>query len=598
MLKTMKKIFVLFLIAAMALTSSCVNGEESKELLFEETKQIAVAQGTEFMEIFSIPGMTIALVDIDNNFTWLQGLGYADTASQVYVTEDTLFGIGSTAKVFTAVAIMQLVEAGILDLDEPIVTYLPEFSILSHPIYGGDYRNITTRMLLSHVSGMPGDSFAPGTNYTFGGHDRDAMNRLFSMLADMYMQDTELNRFAYANNGYVLLGILVATLSGYDNYFDGFVSYTQENIFTPADMVLSSFEVGDCQRAHLARPHYNTTSQGEFPYVSVTPTGGMVSNSRDMAQFMHIMLGGGALGDDDKSRILSQESVQQMIQIQDFDLGIILPPIQMGLGLMHRTQPDGSVSIGHGGGLPHYVTEMILDFDNGIGVFVSANSTSSAAAVSPLAHMIWQAAVQDKTGESLPLPSINMEGLEPISLPVETLHQLEGWYTMGGQVALGQDGILYITQFPGMPPEPLTLTPMANGSFDSALGRIWFEEVGGTMTIFHGDLKTSVLGERIEVSESDPNFSRWVGTYYSVGYNDMDFQILHHLRIGINESNFAYIELHIATTGQVISFLLDKVDDYMYFIAGTGIGHGIVVEFNMDDDTAGVMFSGGLFVKK
>lgn len=65
-----------------------------------------------------------------------------------------MFQVGSTSKPFTAVAVMQLVEQGIIDLDEPIVTYIPEFSLLTSPVFGGNSDNITTRMLLSNTSGI------------------------------------------------------------------------------------------------------------------------------------------------------------------------------------------------------------------------------------------------------------------------------------------------------------------------------------------------------------------------------------------------------------------------------------------------------------
>ena len=175
MRKFIKKATAVLLAATMVLTPIAVSAEETTEL-FEATKHVATQQATEIMEALSIAGMTIAVVDIDSGFIWLQGLGYANAATREPVTEYTLFSVGSTAKTFTAVAVMQLVEAGLLDLDEPIVTYLPEFSLLPNPAFGGDFRNITARMLLAHVSGVhefQGEGFfSVGCGYTVPGCTR------------------------------------------------------------------------------------------------------------------------------------------------------------------------------------------------------------------------------------------------------------------------------------------------------------------------------------------------------------------------------------------------------------------------------------------
>ncbi|MCL2416026.1 MAG: serine hydrolase, partial [Defluviitaleaceae bacterium] len=142
------------------------------------TKQTAVIMTHQFLEGLGIPGMTVALVDADLGYTWTFGAGFADIEAGRFVNEMTLFDIGSVTKTFTAYAVLQLVEQGIIDLDEPIVTYLPDFSVLPHPVYGGDYRNITARMLLAHISGVPGDTF--DGLFVTGGQSPDYMNNFLA----------------------------------------------------------------------------------------------------------------------------------------------------------------------------------------------------------------------------------------------------------------------------------------------------------------------------------------------------------------------------------------------------------------------------------
>ncbi|MCL2367104.1 MAG: serine hydrolase [Oscillospiraceae bacterium] len=361
-IKTLKNLALGVLATSMMLAPINAMAYE-KTALFEMTRQVAMEQAVSMMETLSVPGLVMALVDVDRGFTWTQGLGYADTAQGVAVTGDTLFSIGSTAKPFTAIAIMQLVEAGVLDLDKPIVTYLPEFSMLPNPVYGGDYRNITTRMLLNHTSGIheySGEYFTSFAPWARAGNEqnREAMNRMFSSFPNLHMQNQEQNNQTYNNTGYALLGILVARLTGAKSYFDGFVGFTQENIFSPAGMNSSSFEITPENRPYVALPYNNAETAADFfIYAHATSAGGMVSSAVDMARFMHIMLNGGLCGDDEDTRILQSATIDKMIAVEGEK--------NIGLGLIHRRHASGAVSIGHAGGLQHQ-TDMFLYGGGGV----------------------------------------------------------------------------------------------------------------------------------------------------------------------------------------------------------------------------------------
>jgi len=579
MRKLIKKVTAVLLAAAMILTPIAISAEEATSYLDETghlnaTRHAAVAQATQLMEVLSIAGMTIAVVDIDNDFTWLYALGYADAANQIPVTSQTLFNIASTSKVFTAVAVMQLVEAGILDLDEPITAYLPEFSLLPNPVHGGDYRNITTRMLLTHVSGV--HEYSGEGASTVDGKNRDFMNNLLPALANMHMQNQELNRITYNNTAYALLGILVARLVGSDNYFDGFVSYTQENIFTPAGMVSSSFDVNDSNRANISLVHLDaTTPLGAYQYVSATSVGGMVSNAYDMAQFMHIMLSGG--GD-----ILLPETVEAMRQPQDFGIPFpnCIPNTPMGLGLMNVIHSDGVVTTGHGGNLLHH-TEFLLDFDNGIGVFVSGNSITAAGASTPLANFILRAAVEEKTGA--PMAATSSINLAPLTNEA----RIAGWYAgliLGStvEVAPCEDGLLHIAGIPGAPALPLT--PAEDGSFETMIGSLWFQEIENIVFMHLGpQAAPTLVGERIEISYASPSVDAWAGEYHFIL---PDGTIAATATVGVSEHGFAYFSM-----GGII-FFMNQVDEYTFHFPGRVREFGSVLRFSMDDDTAILHYSG------
>ena len=364
-------------------------------------------------------------------------------------------------------------------------------------------------------------------------------------------------------------------------YFDGFVNYTQENIFDPAGMTASSFAIGSHNRAYIALPHMDATTLVEdFLYVHSTPSGGMVSNAYDMARFMQIMLNGGVFGDDEESRILQEETMQAMVQVQDF--GIHFPTamptgMEMGLGIMHLSRPSGAITPGHGGNLQHH-SDMILDFENSIGVFVSVNSATGAGAAMPLAEAIWSAAVYEKTGEGVPLNAYFGTPFMP-----QDLQALVGWYTMAGELVLSEDGLLNFVGIPGVP-APVALTPTEGDMFESMLGNVWFTEIEGIMFLFLG---TSMLGERIEVAYATPAIERWVGEYNAY----LNGEVVSTVSIGVNDNGFPY-----ANFGGVV-FLMDKVDDYTYLFPGRSRSLGSVAVFSMDGDSAILGYSNDAFVR-
>src|SRR5947199_6202547 len=96
-----------------------------------------------------LPALSIALVD-DQKVVWAAGFGFQDRDRKIPATAETVYRVGSVSKLFTDVAVMQLVEEGKIDLDAPVAKYLPEFK----PGYKEGEKQITLRMLMSHRSGL------------------------------------------------------------------------------------------------------------------------------------------------------------------------------------------------------------------------------------------------------------------------------------------------------------------------------------------------------------------------------------------------------------------------------------------------------------
>src|SRR5881392_4514855 len=131
----------------------------------QPTSDAAIQEGkTAAQELINqgASAVAIALVD-DKRIIWSQGFGLADRDTGQMPTHSTMFGVGSVSKMFATIAVMKLVDRGVVDLDTPLVTYLPAFRMAA-----AGYEKITVRMLLNHSSGCP----IRGTRGTSCAHHR------------------------------------------------------------------------------------------------------------------------------------------------------------------------------------------------------------------------------------------------------------------------------------------------------------------------------------------------------------------------------------------------------------------------------------------
>jgi CubicO group peptidase (beta-lactamase class C family) len=133
------------------------------------------------------------------------------------MTEDTPVLIASTNKGFTAMAMMQLVEQGLVDIDAAVLHYLPEFSMDDERA-----REITVRQVLSHTSGIPSSTTTDGT------HDEQQLEREVAALASVKLQRAPGSGYEYASDGYSVAELVVQTVSGMPHE-----QYVTSNVFEP-----------------------------------------------------------------------------------------------------------------------------------------------------------------------------------------------------------------------------------------------------------------------------------------------------------------------------------------------------------------------------
>lgn len=317
----------------------------------------------EQLDRYHIPGAVFVAVK-DGQVVLARGYGFGDLETEKPVTPDqTLFNVGSVTKLFTATAIMQLSEKGLLDLEADVNTYLSAFRI---PDTYPD--PVTPAALMTHTAGF-GEKI-------IGMSERspDEVIRLGDYLAAELPPRVRPvgEAVQYSNHGYALLAYLVESLSGVP-----YEDYVKANISGPLGMGRTSFSLEAEQRADLAVSYLwgSEGFQAQPPhYLNTTGAGDLKTTGLDMARFMVAFLQGGRYGG---ARILSEDTAALMTARQ-FGVSPELAGYCYGF---YEDPRNGERIIAHGGDAPEgTASHMWLVPEHDFGFFVAYNSGSSGSA--------------------------------------------------------------------------------------------------------------------------------------------------------------------------------------------------------------------------
>lgn len=239
-------------------------------------------------------GAAVAIMDKDK-IVYSEGIGVKNWSLNNPIDKNTRFNIGSTSKMFVAVAILLLVDEGKVGLDESVTKYIPDFKMKDER-----YKDITVRMLFNHSSGLPGSTF-----YFAYKPDNDMHKILLDTLADAYLKHTPGAMSMYCNDGFTLAEIIVERVSG-KKYMD----FLSERIFKPLGMKNTGVSIGEIQKGDLAE-YYDTKTGKKYPLevVSVYAAGGLSSTPEDLCRF------GSSFYLKDK-KILSDASIKEIRKTQ------------------------------------------------------------------------------------------------------------------------------------------------------------------------------------------------------------------------------------------------------------------------------------------
>jgi CubicO group peptidase (beta-lactamase class C family) len=310
-------------------------------------------------------GLAVGVVR-DGALAGFCGQGLADVAAGTPVTEDTVFRVASVTKTFTAVAVMQLWERGLVDLDAPANRYLRAYRLV--PARAG-FRPATVRHLLTHTAGIREVLHPSGLLRPRDLGETVPLGRPLPSLATWYRGSLRVDaepgaRWCYTNHGFATLGQLVEDVTG-----EPLARHLRDHVFEPLGMNATDLVRSGRVAAHLATG-YELRAGGARPvadYEVVTAGGGAACSSpADMARYVAALLGGGA---NRHGRVLEPATLAAMFAPHHQP-----DPRVPGFGLgFFRADLGGHLAVEHDGILPGFDAQLLLAPDDGVGILAFAN---------------------------------------------------------------------------------------------------------------------------------------------------------------------------------------------------------------------------------
>jgi CubicO group peptidase (beta-lactamase class C family)/D-alanyl-D-alanine dipeptidase len=437
-----------------------------------------------------LPAVSIALVD-DQDVIWAKGFGFADPAQKIAATADTVYRVGSVSKLFTDIAVMQLAERGVLNLDAPVTTYLPDFKP-KNPFAVP----ITLRHLMSHRAGLVRE---PPVGHYFDPTSPSLAKTVASL------NDTELiyapgTRTKYSNAGVAVVGRVLEVMAKRP-----FAEALQASVIAALGLRRSAFAPTPAIMPHLAKAsmwtYFGTQFEAPTFQLGIAPAGSMYSTVTDLARFMSVLFARGA---GPNGPVLKPDTLEAMWLPQFAPAGA-----RQGFGLGFNVgELQGQRRVGHNGAIYGFATDLQMFPDARLGIALVTTLDGANAVMDHIAEEAMAALLRVHDGR--PLPPLML----PDPMTPEMAKKFDGQYQSGDRRLEMRDrnGTLIATV-------ATIMTPLSTVGRDLLIdGRIAY---GATMTPqADGSVTMGALAYRRAEDVKPPEApEKWLGLVGEYGWD-------------------------------------------------------------------------------
>ena len=562
----------------MMIVANAQNSYNYKELVRECEDLI-----TKKMESDQIIGVS-ALIMVNDSVILKKTFGYADKDNNIPMTENTVANIASATKTFTTLAIMQLQEKGLIDINQPLTKYLPQF----HPLTRGEnLDDLTIKSVITHSSGIQTDVLKNGDLGT--GKYTDVLG----FINESYLLYPPGLVESYSNSGYNILGHLIKQVSGVD-----YPEYIHQYILTPLNMSSSGF-LPDSLKGRT-KVYSQGKSMHDFGFRDIA-SGGIYTNINDFMKYakelMHLYNGM-------NSSLINTSAIREMFTLQTGN--VLIESNKKGLGWF-MFKNDSVFAVTHAGDAVTGHAEICLIPQKNAAAIILINSAEGEALKRDFSFKFI-----NKFGlnvpDIIPEPVIKkvQNEIKPIALPEGTLKKHAGDYSQGfsyitvssegGDLLMDKDGKQYILKAIS----ENEFVPYQKAGPDSLLvkekERYYFMDYNNFHILFHKKKNSeSRLGYKLNTFNTSL-FTKKLGKYEHYGYQlimgDTKFK---GAELSLSGNRLLMLKL-IAFDGE-FAFPLNIISNEYAVTSGLGTGFGFTVKFT-EDENYNIVDFGGLTFRK
>lgn len=402
---------ILLLFQPIIVHGSCVADSTTRD--YPNTVSHMEKESRKLMRRYHLPALAITLVE-DQDIIYEHASGLIDIENDIEATTTSVFKLWSVAKAFTALAIFKEVEEGLIDLDAPITSYLPDFSIQSR--FSEDPA-ITLKDLLAHRAGLPrNEGLLPEER----DKDLSFLEKFETGTASSYLAYPVRYRYKYSNLGYDLLGRIIE-----DTRNMGYYQYMKDHILDPMGMHNSNFYregIADSLQIAMGYEYYKRAFHPHLQYnINNVPSGNLYANIEDLSSFLTAIFRNQLFRNNES---LSKMFTDCYSKPQD--------PQIMGLGWKTARTEEGELVIWHDGGPTEGIGSLVAFLpEKKIGIALVGNGTTLSGAYSMgFALDILSKLLEEKRAK----PAEKAKKYQAVKLESALLKELEGKYVAFGDI--------------------------------------------------------------------------------------------------------------------------------------------------------------------